>query len=86
MHSISTFPPAAPVAPVVSPAVRAAAARELVLGEVRRANLNGRLYPDPPREDAARNAALEELAADLLVEPVLATPTSLGGWFVVEPE
>jgi hypothetical protein len=60
------------------------ATRGSVLGAIRRASLFDRLYPDPPREDIARNAALDELAGDGLIEPILATATSVGGWHVVE--
>ncbi|HWO08128.1 MAG TPA: hypothetical protein VNN80_01570 [Polyangiaceae bacterium] len=40
----------------------------------------------PPRGDIARHAALDELARDGLIAPVLATAASLGGWIVVESE
>lgn len=69
---------------LITPELAVPATRRSVLGEIRRAHINGRLYPDPPREDVARNDALDELAGEGLIEPVPATATSLGGWLVVE--
>lgn len=54
-----------------------------VLGEVRRANLNGRLYLDP-RRGSWRDEALDELACAGLVEATLIAPAfseRVGGWY-----
>lgn len=56
----------------------------LLLGEVRAANLRGRLYRDPT--DRFRAIALEELCAEMLVEPVAPTATDIGGWFALPME
>lgn len=56
----------------------------LLLGEVRATNLRGRLYRDPT--DRFRAIALEELCAEMLVEPVAPTATDIGGWFALPLE
>jgi hypothetical protein len=52
---------------------------ETTLGEVRRANLNGRLYPHP--RNTSKRRALRVLRSAGLVERVPASWSSLGGWF-----
>ncbi len=52
---------------------------EETLGEVRRANLYGRLYPHPRSLD--RRRALHLLCAAGLAERFADTPTGIGGWF-----
>lgn len=52
---------------------------ETTLGEVRRANLNGRLYPHPPSH--CKRKALRVLRSQGIAERWPRTRMSLGGWF-----
>lgn len=54
------------------------------LGAIRKANLNGRLYPHPPCVCA--RVALHVLCALKRAVWVPRTPTSLGGWFAPDLE
>jgi hypothetical protein len=70
-------------APTIETLLSPAAVR--VLGEVRRANLQGRLYLDP-KPGTWREEAIDELIGELMVDAVGGTATSLSGWILVEPD
>lgn len=52
---------------------------ETTLGDVRRANLNGSLYPHP--RSRCKRKALRKLARCGLAERIAANATCIGGWF-----